>query len=372
MPNTDYLDISDEDFKKLAEPEEVIEGTDPEPETEPEKDEPETTIVEDTSDEKDPEDEPEEETTDPEPEEEKDPEPKEEEQDGESDKEANTETPKEEPTVDYQKAYETVMGKFKANGMDMQAKSPEDAIRLMQMGANYHQKMAGMKPAQTALKLLQNNGLLDEGKLDLLIEANNGNKEAITKLVQQHGIDPLDISKEKSEYIPNKHSVSDEELALESVLGDIQNSPNYEKTLQTITTEWDKRSQEILATNPEVITQINGHMDNGVYDTVMTEVNYQRSMGNMKYLSDLQAYEQVGNRLEAEGKFRQVNPDEETKPEPKVKKVDPIKEKQRLESKKKATKTKTIKNAKIKPDFNPLLLSDEDFKKFDPKTIGIK
>lgn len=43
--------------------------------------------------------------------------------------------------VDYKAGYEQIMALTKANGKTMQVKSVEEAIQLMQMGANYTRKM---------------------------------------------------------------------------------------------------------------------------------------------------------------------------------------------------------------------------------------
>lgn len=98
-----------------------------------------------------------------------------------------------EEAVDYKAKYDALMSSFKANGVEMTPKSEEDARRLMQMGANYNKKMAGMKPAMKILKTLENNNLLSEGELDFLIDLKNGNQDAIAKLISQHKIDPLEV-----------------------------------------------------------------------------------------------------------------------------------------------------------------------------------
>ena len=47
---------------------------------------------------------------------------------------------------DYESAYKKVSEPFKANGVDIQVKEPDDIVRLMQMGANYQKKMSQLKP----------------------------------------------------------------------------------------------------------------------------------------------------------------------------------------------------------------------------------
>ena len=83
------------------------------------------------------------------------------------------------PVVDYKAEYEKLLAPFKANGTDMQAQSVEDAIQLMQMGAGFHKKIAALKPAMKQVKLLEKHGLLDEDKLNYLIDLANKKPEAI-------------------------------------------------------------------------------------------------------------------------------------------------------------------------------------------------
>ena len=58
--------------------------------------------------------------------------------------------------LDYKAEYEKLLKPFKANGRDIQVGSVDDAIALMQMGANYNKKMAALKPNMKLLKMLEN------------------------------------------------------------------------------------------------------------------------------------------------------------------------------------------------------------------------
>jgi len=246
----DAMEMSDEDFEKLAEPDSAV--------TEPdESDEPpvETEQEEDTDDKEEPKPETEQidetvtakesdvnattagETTEL---------PKEkaktetdgstEKRDSEADEKAETKTEQEAPAVDFEAEYKRITAPFKANGTEMQVKNTEDAIRLMQMGANYHHKMAALKPSLKTLKLLEKNDLVDPEKLNFLIDLHNKNPEAITKLIRDSQIDPLDINtKDESNYKPTQRNVSDTELALDSVLEEIRETPTYAKTLNILT-----------------------------------------------------------------------------------------------------------------------------------------
>lgn len=206
---------------------------------------------------------------------------------------------------DYKSAYEAVSKPFKANGVDMQVTDPADIVRLMQMGANYQKKMATLKPNLKLVKMLSNNGLLDEGKLSHLIDLSKKDPKAIAKLIKESGIDPLDIDAEGSaDYRPTDHSVTDKEYNLDQVLEGIKDTPTFSKTIGVLTTEWDAASKATISDNPEIIGIINTHMDNGVFDKVNAAMQQDRTLGKLANISDVDAYQQVAERLFKEGALR--------------------------------------------------------------------
>ena len=93
----------------------------------------------------------------------------------------------EEIKVDYKAEYDRLVAPFKANGREITVKSVDDAIALMQMGANYNKKMSALKPNLKLMKLLENNGLLDETKIGFLIDLEKKNPDAINKLIKDSG-----------------------------------------------------------------------------------------------------------------------------------------------------------------------------------------
>ena len=280
-------------------------------------------------------------------------------------------------TMDYQAEYNKLTAPFKANGSEMQIKNTDDALKLMKMGANYHKKMAGLKPSLKTLKLLEHNGLLDPEKLNFLIDIHNRNPEAITKLIKDSKIDPLDINvTAESKYKPTHRNVSDTELDLDSILEDIQDTPSYTRTLNVVTKDWDEASRTAVATAPHIISLINGHIASGIYDKVMGAANYERSLGNLKGISDFDAYKQLGDILHArgdltlgaDGKLLSAPVKSELPAADKmlVRQTSNLKEADRIKNKKAAGPVKTIKTP-ARQNYNPLALSDEEFDKFDVK-----
>ena len=210
--------------------------------------------------------------------------------------------------VDYKVTHEQIMAPFKANGKTMQVKSVEEAIQLMQMGANYTRKMQELQPHRKTLLMLENNGLLDEGKLSFLIDLDKKNPEAIKKLLQDAKIDPLDVDLEKeSTYQEGNHKVSDEEAQFRLVLDELNSNPVGRETLQTINSTWDQASKEVLWKQPEVMNTIYQQRENGVYARITAEIDRRRTLGVIQVgVPFLEAYRVVGDELHKAGAFNDL------------------------------------------------------------------
>lgn len=280
--------------------------------------------------------------------------------------------------IDYKAEYEKLTGSFKANGKDMQVGNVDEALTMMKMGANYVKKMTALKPSLKVLKMLETNGLLDEDRLNFLIDIHKNDPAAINKLIADSKIDPLDLSSDKADsYKPGNHSVSDSEMALDEVLQELQGSEHLPRTLELVSRVWDKASKDHIIDQPQIMKVIEGHMSSGIYDIISTRVERERILGRLNNVSDLEAYRQVGDAINAEGGFNHLNPAVKTATQVQsqpaagtvikapVPKVDAAKlnEQRRAAGVTKAGgQGKTVYAA----DFNPLALSDEDFAKIAP------
>ena len=212
---------------------------------------------------------------------------------------------------DYESAYKKVTEPFKANGIEMKVTDPKDIIQLMQMGANYQKKMATMKPNLKIVKMLENAGLLDESKLNNLIDISKKDPKAVAKLIEESGIDPLDIDTDnKTDYQPTDYSVSDKEFNLDTVLESIKDSPTFSKTIDVLTKQWDEGSKATVSDNPEIISIINDHMSTGVYDKVNAAMQQQKALGKLDGFTDVESYKQIAEYMHKEGMLGEVVDDQ--------------------------------------------------------------
>ena len=206
--------------------------------------------------------------------------------------------------VDFEDAYKRIMAPFKASKRMMQVNNIDDAISLMQKGADYHSKMKTLSPHLKMVSMLEKEGLLNQDKLNNLIDLSKQNPQAIAKLIKDSGIDPLDIdTDEEVIYKPNNYGVSDKEFKINQVIDDIKNTSSFDKTINILSKEWDNESKNVISDNPEIISIINDHVSNGVYDKVQSIVDTERALGRLSNVSDVEAYRHVAEQMQQQGQI---------------------------------------------------------------------
>ena len=288
------------------------------------------------------------------------------------------ETEEQDSSDEIKQFFEKVTSPFKANGQEMQIKDADDVIRLMQMGANYNKKMAALKPALKVSKMLERNKLLDEERISFLIDLDKKDPAAIKKLLKDSNIDPMDLDLEEGDSykLSNKYSIDDKEIALDTVIEEIKDTPTYSKTLDVISNQWDDQSRNIVANEPELLRVINDHMQNGIYEVISTEVEKERTLGRLNGLPVIQAYKAIGDAIDARGGFdhlfnKQNKQNQQNPPEKIVKPAtNRVSQDERKAKRRAASPTKTAPSVTTKQDFNPLALSDDEFmKQFDDRLL---
>jgi hypothetical protein len=205
----------------------------------------------------------------------------------------------------YEELYKKIMAPFKANGKEFAPTNPEEAVRLMQMGANYTKKMQALKPNMRLMRMLENNGLLDEDKISFLIDVEKKNPKAIQKLLHDSKIDPMDLDAEaEPSYTPGNHRVSDQEMQFHEVLQDVVTSDTGKETISVINSKWDSASKQAVYQEPVLLSIINEQRANGIYDQISQEIERQQMLGILPTtMPFIHAYKEVGDRLHAEGRL---------------------------------------------------------------------
>lgn len=269
-------------------------------------------------------------------------------------------------TIDYKAEYEKIMQPFKANGKTIELKSPEEVIKLMQQGANYTRKMQAIAPHRKLLIMLENNGLLDENKLNYLIDLEKKNPDAIRQLIKESGIDTMDLGiDEQHQYNPKDYRVTDKTANFQAAIDDLKSDPAGMETLIEINSNWDNRSKELLGDNPELLSIINDHRQSGIYKAVSEEVERRKMLGYIpSTMPFLEAYKQVGNEMNSRVASTPV-------PKQPIARGTTIAQQHSVSSNKDRVKaaapTRGTNKSNKTPIVNPLTMSDEEFMKMFDK-----
>jgi len=220
------------------------------------------------------------------------------------------------PSGDVQSFYDKVTAKFKADGKDMEVKDPEDVVRMMQMGVNYSRRLAEMKPMRQLNQMLTQHGINDVSKLSYLIDLNKGDPAAIKKLLASHKIDPIDLDMEGADNYKNPNYQGDAKtLAFSDAITATQDREGGQEFINEVVSSWDDDSKEALRDDPSLFTSLLDQRDNGIYEKVNSEVNYQRNVGKLTNVSYIQAYKMVGQLMTNRGDFNSV-PDQGNSADP--------------------------------------------------------
>lgn len=251
---------------------------------------------------------------------------------------------------------------FKANGREVKLETPEEALKLQQMGANYTKKMQALQPVLRVVKMLENNKLMDEAQLSYLIDLHQKKPEAIQKLLADSAFDPLTADVEKAaEYVPGDHRVSENEIQFETILEEVESSPTGPELIAEVAQQWDADSRQALFKDPRLLIAINDQKANGLYGRIAGEIERRRVLGDLRGVPFLQAYEAVGKDLQAKGLLvpEAAVPRQEA---PVTRVVVPAPAVANSERAKAAMPTKAV-TTPSKQDFSPFEVPDDEFMK---------
>lgn len=218
-----------------------------------------------------------------------------------SDNESETSTENNEVEFNADDAFKKLFSEpIKANGREYKIESKEDAIKLMQMGMGYYRNMEALKPKRNLLAMLDNHQI-DEDKLNFAIDLLNKNPQAINKLISDLDLSEI-IDESNANYTPNNYKVDERTLNVREALSQIENSPAYTRTVNVLGKEWDETSRKIVQENTHLIGTINSHIENGMFDAIIAEVDKRIMLGSIPYGTPmLHAYKMVGDEMYAKG-----------------------------------------------------------------------
>lgn len=203
--------------------------------------------------------------------------------------------------------YSKITAPFKADGKDFSVRSVDDAIRLMQQGVNYSRRMQELKPMKNFHRVLQDHGLTDMNKISFLIDVSKGDKTAITKLLKDNNLDPMDLDiSVESGYQAKSYAGNPQDNAFRDALENTISNPDGQALVGDIHKSWDDSSKARLRENPGILGNLMDMKQSGVYDKIVAELNYQRGLGYLTDVPYLQAFDQVGEAMKNAGVFNKA------------------------------------------------------------------
>ena len=272
--------------------------------------------------------------------------------------------------------FDALMKPFKANGIEMTLRTPEEWVSMAQKGANYTQKMQGLAPNLKLLRMLENHGILDESKLSFLIDLDKRDPAAIQKYLKDADIDPMSVDTDAdSTYEGKSHAVSDQEHTFATTVADVANSGvNGKALIREMNAGWDTQSKDAMYQNPGILQILYEQKESGVYDSIMTEVKRRQALGQLAGVPVLAAYKSVGEELTNSGQLQNTGAtngntgatiSQNSAPKSEVKTR--TRKRKRVSDDKRASAAAPSRSGgvktKPKQDFNPLAMSDEEFEK---------
>lgn len=257
--------------------------------------------------------------------------------------------------VDYEEFHHALTKPFKANGKQIQITDPNDAIRLMQMGANYSKKMQELKPKQALLKTLEANGL-DETKLAFAIDLLNKKPEAIAKFVKDNEIDSYEIDENLADdYNPNLQVETP--TVFEDTVQELVDTYDGFTELLSTTMSWDNDSKRAIYNEPNILRAIAEQKQLGIYDTIMAELEKEQLLGRINK-PFLEAYVDIESKLLAQQQANQSQTQQKRFVDSR-----PSGHNDKKDKKRQAVGTAKTPNA-TQPPFDPLKVSDEELLKY--------
>lgn len=194
------------------------------------------------------------------------------------------------------------MKPIKVSGREVQIKSAQDARNLISMGIDYSRNMRDLKPLRAISETLvelglmdKDSGVVDEAALLRLGDINKGNTDALGQLMADKKIDPLDVNTEDVEYTPTQSMVTQQSVAIQDVEAELASRGSVDRVITKLG-ELDDRSKQFFNETPSNLLKLDDDIQNGSYDNIMGAVQYEKSLGRLGDMSDMEAYIHIASQ----------------------------------------------------------------------------
>ena len=254
--------------------------------------------------------------------------------------------------INYETSYAEVMKPIKSGGKEVVVKSIEDMRKFAGMGISFAENMRGVKPLRAIGKTLEEAGIIKDGVADeaallRLLDIQNGNKDALAQLMKEQDIDPLDMETEDINYATERTMATEQTVEVDSVEQELVRRGSVDNVIRELDS-MDSRSKQFFNESPNALLKLDDDIKSGAYEKIMGTVRYERSLGNIDGMSDMDAYIQIASAQEAP---QEPKPTAQPKPSTAKRKAAGI-----------GSRAPAQKKQPINVDL--VSMSDEDFEKF--------
>lgn len=160
--------------------------------------------------------------------------------------------------------------KFKADGKEYEFSDKEivdQFPRIFGQAMNYTKKMQAIKPWRKTIDAMEQAKLGHED-VNLMIDALNGNKDAMAQVLKRTGTDALDLDLENSDYVAKDYGRDETTLAIKDVVETISQDQEFAITENILSKQWDESSWQEMSQDPELISLLHADVKSGMYDTI--------------------------------------------------------------------------------------------------------
>ena len=278
---------------------------------------------------------------------------------------------------------------FKASGKEFQVRNIDEAISLMQKGVDYTQKQQQLKPRLAEMKTLDQYGMLGDN-LNYAIDLFTGRPEAVAKLIRDKKLDVNQLMPSSNEfgetqetttnYVPNNHKISEEQMQLSDVIDTLKANNSYDK-VNTAVTKFDEVSQREFVKDPNKLLALQEHINSGLYDAVMDEIDHQKTIGNpaLTGKTDFEVYTDMATTLlnyvaqQQQNQLQQQQGQTQPQYNPQYQQqVQTQQQYQQIQNRKAsvAPNRPTATTGNRVSDFDPLYMSDKELESIDLRKFG--
>ncbi len=256
----------------------------------------------------------------------------------------------------YEASFNELMKPLNVSGKETEVKSIDDMRNLANMGIDYSRKMRDIKPLRAIGETLTQAGIMKDGQVDeavlmRLVDINNGNPEALAQLMKEKEIDPLDMETEDISYAPTATMATQQNVEIQDVERELVNRNSVDLVIGELE-KLDDASKQFFNETPSNLLKLDDDIKSGSYEKIMGAVRYEKDMGRLTEMSDMEAYIQMAQSGGSE-KPQTPAPTQDTRPSVAKRKAAGI-----------TKRAPARKNVQKEYDF--VNMSDEEFEKLAP------